>query len=106
MKDIIRACTTHRQLVVGRILNLAYRQVYRQFIQPTDKDVVCNLFNALHVAKLNYKHIFVHHCVTLYTIMLLFDRIYQVKNYAPHICLHYRTYLCRSSCVVAISCHF
>jgi hypothetical protein len=45
----LRACTTYRHRVVRRTLNCAHRQMYRLFIQPKDRDVVCKLFNVLHV---------------------------------------------------------
>jgi hypothetical protein len=47
----LRACTTHRRRSVYRISNVAYRLIYRLLIQPTDRDVVSKLVNALHVSQ-------------------------------------------------------
>jgi hypothetical protein len=60
---LVRVCTTHIRWVVCRTSNSAYSQMYRRLIQPIDKRVVYKLFNALHEAKINYKYIFVYHCV-------------------------------------------
>jgi hypothetical protein len=35
--DGLRACTAHMWLAVYRISNVAYKQIYRQLIQPIDK---------------------------------------------------------------------
>jgi hypothetical protein len=47
-RNSFRACTTHRRGPVCRTSILVYKQIYRQVIQPTDKETVCKLFNALH----------------------------------------------------------
>jgi hypothetical protein len=45
----LRACTTLRRPVVCRASNLTCRQMYRQVVHPIDREVVCKLFNALHL---------------------------------------------------------
>jgi hypothetical protein len=49
IKEEIKSFFPLRQGVVCRISNYVYRQIYRQLIQPTDREAVCNLFNALHI---------------------------------------------------------
>jgi hypothetical protein len=61
----VGACTTHRRRVVCRISILTYRQMYRQLIQPTDREVVCKLFNVCMMVKINYKCIYVYRGVAI-----------------------------------------
>jgi hypothetical protein len=49
-QSLIRACTTHGWVVVCRTSILVYKQMYRHLIQPTDREIVCKLFNVLHEA--------------------------------------------------------
>jgi hypothetical protein len=44
----IRACTALRRKAVCRTLSCVYRQMYRQLIQPLDREVACRLFNVVH----------------------------------------------------------
>jgi hypothetical protein len=46
---LVRACTALRRQIVCRTSNCAYRHMYKQAVQPIDKEVVCKLFNDLHV---------------------------------------------------------
>jgi hypothetical protein len=46
---LVRACTTLRRQIICRTSNCAYRHMYRQVVHPIDKEVVCKLFNVLHV---------------------------------------------------------
>jgi hypothetical protein len=65
----LRACTTHRRLVIRRTSILSYRQIERQLIEPIDRHSVCKLFNAFYVSKDQLQmHLCVYHCVCGYLI--------------------------------------
>jgi hypothetical protein len=63
--DVVRACTALRQQVVYRISNCTYRQMYRQLIQPIDKDVVAKLLMLCMQLMIKYTCICVYHCVAI-----------------------------------------
>jgi hypothetical protein len=55
----------NHRYVVYKISNCAYRQIYRQLVQLIDREAICKLFNALCVAKINFKCTYVYHCAVI-----------------------------------------
>jgi hypothetical protein len=62
----LRACTALRRRVVCRTSNCSYRQMYRQLIQPIDREASVSCLMLCMEVKINYKCICVYHCVAIW----------------------------------------
>jgi hypothetical protein len=63
--NLVRACTALRRRVVCRISNCAYRHMYRQVIQPIDREASVSCLMLCMEVKINYKCICVYYCVAI-----------------------------------------
>jgi hypothetical protein len=101
----LRACTALRLPVVCRASNLTYRQMYRQVVQPIDREGVCKLFNVLHVVLDQLHIICVYHCmaILIFVAILMLTLIYvaiYISDFFVHLHGAYQVqmYLCISLC--------
>jgi hypothetical protein len=98
-KIFIRACTVLRRPAVCRASNLTYRQMYRQVVQPIDRESVCKLFNALHVVLDQLHIICVYHCMAILTfvailMLTLISVAIYISEFFLFICMELIKYKC------------